>query len=679
MIQRIANSLCVLFVCVFSLSAQAASHTVVFYEAGFPSADSPAVSEAALHAVFPDAEFAGSAQLASALENPETNLLVMPYGSAYPEAAWGAILRYLDRGGNLLALGGKPFTRAAYLAGSGWTLREPSVAASLELFIHDYQETPGSDGLTFEQNHDVQPEITAFKWKRAFSPVIRLSVINKYSDGGTTGDNDADITTLAWGTKDGHKLAAPVFEIDHNRYRFVGGRWIFAACEPAADFFSNTQELQALAQLATRQNDRFTLRPRLPLFLPGEALELQYDGPSDGDQLRIKVTAEEGGRLVEIMAPADASHSIVLPADAASGTGLHVIEATLMREGKALRTYRSGFWMRDWNYLLSGPKLGVGPDYFTLDGKPLPVVGTTYMSSDVQRMYLIKPNAYVWDRDMAQIHSDGLNMIRTGLWTAWEPLLNSNGEVSEAALRTIEAFLMCARHNHLPVQFNLFSFYPGNFGGLNGYLDPAGLQAQEAFVRSLAARFHAVPFLAWDLINEPSANGNLWRELPQDDAFEQKAWREWLAKRYPNQAALLDDWAEPSVGIGRDLQLQPTAASPEIAAQDPLALPKAGAWGFDPVRSGYNPLKVYDYYLFTQDVFADWVKRTKRIIRESGSQQMITVGQEENGVASRLSPAFYSPLIDFTADHTWWDFDAILWASLAAKFPGKPMLIQETG
>jgi hypothetical protein len=679
MIQRTIHCFCVLFVCVFSLVAQAASHTVVFYEDGFPSADSPDVSEAALHAAFTDAEFAGLSQLASALESPETKLLVMPYGSAYPEAAWPEILRYLDRGGNLLALGGKPFTRAAYSTSSGWQLRAPSVAASLELFIHDYQETPGSDGLNFEPNHDVQPEISAFQWKRAFSPVIRLSVINKYSDGGTTGDNDADITTLAWGTKNGHKLAAPVFEIDHNRYRFVGGRWIFVVCEPNADFFSNTQELKALAQLAVQQNDRFTLRPRLPLFLPGESLELQYDGPSVGDQLQIKVTAEQNGKPVEMTVPADASHSIVLPADAASGTGLHTIEATLLRNGKPLRTYRSGFWMRDWNYLLSGPKLGVGPDYFTLDGKPLPVVGTTYMSSDVQRMYLIKPNAYVWDRDMAQIHGDGLNMIRTGLWTAWEPLLNSNGEVSESALRTIEAFLMCARHNHLPVQFNLFSFYPGNFGGENGYLDPSGLHAQEVFVRSLSARFYAIPFLAWDLINEPSANGNVWKEAPQGDVFEQKAWHEWLAKRYPDQATLLDDWAEPSLGIGRDLQLQPTTASPEVAGQDPLALPKAGAWNFDAVRSGYNPLKVYDYYLFTQDVFVDWVKRMKAVIRDSGSQQLITVGQEENGVASRLSPAFYGPLLDFTADHTWWDFDAILWASLAAKFSGQPMLIQETG
>ncbi|HKO12130.1 MAG TPA: hypothetical protein VJV22_09185, partial [Acidobacteriaceae bacterium] len=324
-------------------------------------------------------------------------------------------------------------------------------------------------------------------------------------------------------------------------------------------------------------------------------------------------------------------------------------------------------------------KLTVGSDYFELDGKPLPVVGTTYMSSDVARMYLMKPNAYVWDRDMAQIRGAGLNMIRTGLWTAWKPMLAPNGQMSEDALRTVEAFLMCARHNGLPVQFNLFAFYPEEFGGKNGYLDPVALHNEELYARSLVERFHAVPFLAWDLINEPSANRNLWKTLPDYDPFEQAAWKKWIAERYPDKQKLLHDWAEPSLGIGRNLQAKPTAKSPEDAAQDPLALPKAGAFNADAVRSGFNPLKDYDYTLFTQWVFDGWVKRMRAMIRGTDSQQLITVGQDEGGVAGRVSPAFYGPDVDFTADHTWWDYDAILWASLAPKLAGKPMLIQETG
>ena len=675
--------LLLLFALLPNLAAHAANKVAVFSEPGFPSADSAAPTQPQLQAAFAGATFASTSQLPAALT--DADLLVMPYGSAWPEAQWQPILEYLDRGGNLLVLGGKPFTRAAWHDSSGWHLRAPSVAASLELFIHDYQPTPGSDGLKFEPNPDVLPALPAFSWKLAFSPVLRLSVVPKYNRDGSTGDEDFDLTTLAWATRDSHKLAAPVFEIDHNQYRFVGGRWIFAACDLDASFFSNTQLLATLADLATRKADRFTFRPRVPLFLPGEPLAFNFEpyapgtGWTSSDQLKIRVTSEDNAAPTDLTIPTDSTQPITLPARAAVGKGLHTVEATLLRDGQPLRIYRSGFWIRDWDYLLSGPKLTVGPDYFQLDGKPLPVVGTTYMSSDVARLYLAKPNAWVWDQDMAQIHGQGLNMIRSGLWSGWDPLIGPNGTMTEDALRTIEAFLMCARHNHLPVQFNLFAFLPENLGGENPYLDPVAWHAQAEYVTSITQRFHAVPFLAWDLINEPSANANLWRTQPIGDAFEQAAWRKWLAARYPDQPALLDAWAEPSFGIGRNLQLHPTTSGPESAAQDPFALPAAGAWGFDAVRSGYNPLKVYDYFLFTQSIFTDWVQRTRDLIRAQGSTQLITVGQEENGVSGRLSPAFYSQLVDFTADHTWWDFDAILWASLAAKFPGKPMLIQETG
>src|SRR5207247_8923736 len=64
--------------------------------------------------------------------------------------------------------------------------------------------------------------------------------------------------------------------------------------------------------------------------------------------------------------------------------------------------FRSAFWIRDLDYLRSGPKLDVNKDYFELDGKPLAVIGTTYMSSEVQRLYFDHPNVYVWDQDLRQ-------------------------------------------------------------------------------------------------------------------------------------------------------------------------------------------------------------------------------------------------------------------------------------
>ncbi len=685
-IAQIAVFLCML---AGAHAVRAQGSTIIFEEHAFPAVDSTAVSAQSLQQGFAGARAVNATQLSGALADQETALLVMPYGSAFPESAWTAILRYLERGGDLIVLGGKPFTRAAFQTSEGWKLRPPSVAFSLELFIADYQQTAGSANLVFKANTDVQPTLPAFQWKQAYSPVIRLSVSPILNDDiGGTGDEDAGLTTLAWGDQGAHHRATPAFLIDHDHKRFVRGRWIFLACDPLPHSFDDPQLLRNLQTIALRKHDRFTFRPRLPLFLPGEALEFQYvpvntanplARTQPGDTLQVTYWAEQGAPAHTLTFLADFSRPLVLPADAALGKGLHTVDTTLLRHGAPVWTDHSAFWMRDWAYLQSEPKLTVGTDYFELDGKPLPVVGTTYMASNVDRLFLEKPNAYLWNRDMAQIRAFGLNMIRTGIWSGWRFVTKPDGSMTEEALRTIEAFLMTARHNGLPVQFNLFAFLPNIFGGENAYLDPAALRAQDRYVGSIAGRFHQVPFLAWDLINEPSVNSNVWKTLPQNDVYEQAAWRRWLKQRYPDEAALLAAWAEPSFGVGRALQSKPTATPPTVSAQDPLALPEAGAFAFDGVRSGYNPLKVYDYYLFTQSVFVDWVKRQRATISAAGSGQLVTVGQDEGGTSGRLSPAFFSPEVSFTTNHTWWDFDSILWASLAAKMPDRPMLVQEMG
>jgi len=662
----------------------AQSGTVLLSEPGFPGADSSSIREDTLRRGFRDAAQVGADQLSNALSAVDAKLLVLPYGSAYPEAAWPAILRFLDRGGDLIVLGGKPFTRAAFRDGNIWLLRPPSVAASLELLIDDYQVTSGSQASRFEPSPDVHPQLPPFAWKQAFSPVIRLSVTPMSpKEMGTTGNEDAYLTTLAWGTQAAHRLSAPALLIDHVRERFVGGRWIFLACEPEGKGFDDPQLLATLQTLALRRDDRFTFRPRVPLFLPGELLEFHYQpartlATRPGDVLKISVHSDDSAAR-SFSFPADASQTITLPQSAATGQGLHTAEATLWRDGVPLWTYRSGFWIRDWTYLRDGPKLTVGADYFALDGKPLPVVGTTYMASDVNRLYLVKPNAFVWDQDMKQIHAAGLNMVRSGIWSGWDLLVNPDKTISEDTLRAIEAFLMTARRYNLPVQFNLFAFVPDAFGGSQPYLDPAALQLQDRYVFSLVRRFRDVPFLAWDLINEPSANENAWKTLPQHDSFEEAAWREWLKQRHPDQASLLAAWAEPSFGIGRSLQSMPTSVSPAVAAADPFAMPPVGAFDSDGVRSGFNPLKVFDYFLFTQTIFKDWVRHQQKTIHAAGSDQLVTVGQDEGGVSGRVSPAFFSPDVSFTTTHTWWDFDSLLWASLAAKMPGKPMLVQEMG
>jgi hypothetical protein len=253
-------------------------------------------------------------------------------------------------------------------------------------------------------------------------------------------------------------------------------------------------------------------------------------------------------------------------------------------------------------------------------------------------------------------------MIRTGWWTGWDKFSDENGQPYERTLRTLEAYLMTARKYGLPVQFNFFAFLPDVLGGANPYLDPQAVRRQQMLISAVVRRLHDVPYLAWDLINEPSISQHLWRTRPNGDPIELAAWNNWLTQRYPDRAKLAALW---------NVSPASTAGTISLPTEDEFT-PRG-------MYTGTNSLRLNDYFLFAQESFARWASTMRDSIRATGSQQLVTVGQDEGGIQDRLSPAFWGQSVDFTTNHSWWQNDYILWDSLAAKQPGEAMLIQETG
>jgi hypothetical protein len=87
-----------------------------------------------------------------------------------------------------------------------------------------------------------------------------------------------------------------------------------------------------------------------------------------------------------------------------------------------------------------------------------------------------------------------------------------------------------------------------------------------------------------------------------------------------------------------------------------------------------------DFNLFAQESFRRWVDTLIQAIRSTGSQQAVTVGQDEGGVADRLLNQFWGQSkVAYTVNHSWWRDDALLWNSVVAKTLDKPNLIGETG
>src|SRR5579862_5154260 len=316
------------------LFSQDSSGIVVFGEAGFPAADSSAPSPQQLAAMLPRAQAVGTDQLGGALA--EARLLVLPYGSAFPEEAWPAIKQFLDRGGNLLVLGGMPFTRAAYRDHGEWHLREYSVRFIRPLMIDQYQETSGSEGMQFQANPELTLQLRSFAWKRAFSPVIRLSAVDLYHRGGAAGSIDAHLDSLAWGVKNGRKMSAPVIEVDHYRNGFDGGRWILVNAELPADVLNDSGLIQSLAERALHGAEEFTVRPVLPLYLPGEPVQLQVlwhaaDAPKAALSVSIS-PADVSSDSDSPAKPLPITQPLIYPSP--KEKGLHTITARLMVDGQ---------------------------------------------------------------------------------------------------------------------------------------------------------------------------------------------------------------------------------------------------------------------------------------------------------------------------------------------------------
>jgi hypothetical protein len=675
--------------------AGVASSIVVFWESGFPAIDTAAPTREQLSSLLPGANFSDTAQLPGFLRAAEMQTLVLPFGSAFPEEDWPAIHAFLAAGGNLLVVGGRPFTRAVYKDRETWRARVPNQSFARSLFLNAYDETPGSAQAPFTPNEDFASlKLPEFSWRRAWSATVRLSDENLYPREGSAGSIDARLDTLVWGAAEGHRLAAPIIQIDHLHNQFAGGRWVLLPVELSADFWSSEAARRLVPLLASRASqgaEEFRVRPESIIALPRQNVSLEiYWNRLHGKRLLQPVEIHQtdcgglpqetssllglamfGGSLERARSeetqarmhpefPVQEELSVMAPQ-----SGFCRLTSTL-RDENGDHVAHAGFWVRG-SPLRSGPKTGVAENFFTLDGNPMLIAGTTYMASDVQRQFLALPNPYVWDRDMAEIEAAGLNTIRTGMWTGWDQAMRQPGEMNEETLRALEAFFLTARAHHLAVQFTFFAFMPEVFGGTNPYLDPEAIRRQKEFITAIVRRFRDFDFISWDLINEPSFSNprKAWQTRPSGDPFELRAWNDWLEKKYPSRSALAEAWRSITVADTESVPLPSEEEFSGAAAYE--------AWPAD------NSLRAMDYLFFAQDAFRNWAMQMRDAIRGTGSTQFVTVGEDEGGGNDRPSPAFFADAVDFTTTHSWWASDALLWDSLVAKVSGKPMLVQETG
>ena len=673
-LRRVASLLTLMGLLPVSLCAK----VVVFWQPGFPTVASQPVERSVLERALSglDPVFVDIATLNQAGTLDHADVLILPYGSAVSVDVWKPIESYLHSGGNLLVLGGQPLRDPVALVGGKYEASRPQDTYARVLdFRHTYEVPDAKDAQFAWKPGYALGTAPHLRAKRFFAVEGRLNGLGYMSD------------------STGQLVAAPVIVADYSFGPMAGSRVVALDFEPEPGYWQSDDGVALIRQSASYARQGAidlsieTLFSAIRLDEPPVTTAHLHSprqeklGTSTTGELKVTLSSESEVLDTQTLSVTQSGIAdLTVPFHKPLPAGFYTIAAVYKEGGEFRAFYQNGFWVQDAEAVHAGPVLATHGDFITRDGAPFFPVGSNYFSTESNGWDFSGPrNAWIWDRDFAEMEQHGVSFVRTGVWMPNGRFIENNagGGANERFLRNLEAFLLCAQRHHIAVNFTFFAFSPrsGTPGRddpsvtpPNPYLDPSAVRMEQAYVRSVVERFKDVPWLSWDLINEPSfSNPHLvfHGNVPNGDSSEVAAWHRWLRRKYDDKlTALAAAWAVPAEQLG---------------SFDAVPLPSGGDLNYD--RSG-NPRQVraVDYNLFAQDTFSDWVHSMVSVIHTTGSKQLVDVGQDEGGVTDRVLNQFYGGAgVSFTTNHTYWQDDALLWDSVAAKRPGVPNITGETG
>ncbi len=656
---------------------------LIFKEEDFPFVNATPIDIQEIVEALPpvqEVRSVGVGGLKERLHADSIDLLINPYGSAFPKDAWPEIYEYLAAGGNLLNLGGAPFSVPVRRDDNGWHQEIRQTQYHRELGINQAYPVETTSVKRYDTT-STEPLLSGlideFSCEKVFELQVKFTSRDDHpGEFGTSGAREAVLRPLLYALdSEGRRIAAPIVAIDRVLGTFAGGRWVLANFQ--AHELMRQEAIGRLAAYAALGATDMQIRPSFASYKSDERASLilhvnRFEKPgAKWEPLHLFLTIRKEKTTVKTesidISDFASPYYLSIPVAQPLTPGLYTIEAKLSTGNPELTDkyadYAStGFWCCDSALIKMTQPLSAGSDYFARESKPIPLLGTTYMASDVHRKFLFEPNPAAWDRDFTEMKANGINIVRTGIWTGFRRIMMDPGAPSEEVLRAFEAFMLTAAQHEMPVIFTFFTFTPELWEGVNPYLDPRCLQAQKEYIAAFARRFAGFNNLMWDLINEPSflSHGRIWTCRPNHDEFEERAWKEWLAKRYESTEALDEAW--------------------RMTPRTSKGLPDLRDFDDRQIFEDAHPMRKLDYILFLQEVFNNWVKEMTAVIRQNGNpKQLITVGQDEGGTHERPNPQFHCDCTDYTCNHTWWLMDDLLWDGLVTKTPGKPNLIEETG
>ncbi|MDD4940214.1 MAG: cellulase family glycosylhydrolase [Candidatus Omnitrophica bacterium] len=456
------------------------------------------------------------------------DLLVLPYGEAFPHEAYGQIKKFVFNGGGLLNIAGRPFWAPMKKIDGQWKNMEsadPYKEFLSPLGIKYYESGRGNIGLSVTTSLAYSPILPTHGNVFPYRIPVRDFFLLK-----TAGENtNSVVLTKSWRNPyQKNSKGIP------KKWCLIGSRGednplnpespfageIFKAIADRLSFPIIIHELETdLA--AYKQKEKVAIFVKAT-NISNSAYRCSLDFEIfDNDRLVYKKT-----RPLKLGAGKTINFKAVWDPGEFRGS-FYAVKAVLRENDLILDEEENGFVVINKKILQNGPALQVSGKDFIIGGKKGLILGANYYESKLGELMWLRPNIFKIREDFKSMRDSGINFVRVhyhhSKWfrdyfskvirEAQEPYFQSADSAplpSKRSLRILDAIIQLAQEQNLIFCMDIFSLVPQEMGNPVGWLglserarDDEKIRVQEKFVGLLSVRYKDVPGITWDLWNEP--------------------------------------------------------------------------------------------------------------------------------------------------------------------------------
>jgi len=465
------------------------------------------------------------------------DLLIMPYGEAFPYNAFENIKEYIFDGGGILNVSGRPF----------WTPMEKRKGRWQKADIKDpYASFLSQLGIKYYESDKTQGIGLSVTTSLGFSPVqpthgnvfpyrIPVRDFSKSKEG--------MIFVKSWKnpyTKTSNKIP--------NKWCLIGSRWEENPLNPKKP--DAQKNLMAAIEYLSFSIIIHGLETDFASYYQGEKVEASLNIINGGKikesgVIEIEFLDKENNVIYATEKPIDLQpeKEVILKEiwqPKRFESSFYTVRASLKKNGIILDREENGFVVIDKDILKNGLSIGIDKNRFIINNKKSLILGVNYYESKLGELVWLKPNLLKIREDFKAMRNLGINFVRIhyhhSKWfrdyfsqVSKEPLDQYFQEAdmeplpSERSLRILDAIIQLSQEQGLIFCMDLFSLVPEEMGNPIGWLglrermiDKDKVNVQKEFVKIIAQRYKDVPGITWDLWNEP--------RLEKKDLDLLKAW-----------------------------------------------------------------------------------------------------------------------------------------------------------